>query len=102
MTACDRAFFLSSAGGLGRYGQIDMTTDYPGKVKTGPMELEVDAATLGEFFGITAHAVRILQLKKLQFGPAVIAFYYNHRSRIIADRFDIGRKPVESTVRRWR
>jgi phage terminase Nu1 subunit (DNA packaging protein) len=42
-----------------------MTTDYPGKVKTGPMELEVDAAMLGEFFGITAHAVRILATKEI-------------------------------------
>jgi hypothetical protein len=50
---------------VGRYGQIDMTTDYPGKVKTGPMELEVDAATLSEFFGIAAHAVRILATKEI-------------------------------------
>jgi hypothetical protein len=44
---------------------IDMTTDYPGKVKPGRTEQEVDAATLGEFFGITAHAVRILATKEI-------------------------------------
>ena len=42
-----------------------MTTDYAGNVTTGPMELEVDAKMLGEFFGITAHAVRILATKEI-------------------------------------
>jgi phage terminase Nu1 subunit (DNA packaging protein) len=42
-----------------------MTTDHPRKIKTVPTEQEVDAATLGFFFGITAHAVRILAIKEI-------------------------------------
>jgi hypothetical protein len=42
-----------------------MTTDHPRKIKTVPTEQKVDAATLGEFFGITAHAVRILATKEI-------------------------------------
>jgi hypothetical protein len=42
-----------------------MTTDHPRKIKTSPKEPEVDAMTLGELLGITAHAVRILATKEL-------------------------------------
>jgi phage terminase Nu1 subunit (DNA packaging protein) len=42
-----------------------MTTDHPRNIKTASTEQEVDAATLGEFFGITAHAVRILATKEI-------------------------------------
>jgi hypothetical protein len=49
-----------------------MTTDYRGKIKTAPMELEVDATTLGEFLGITAHAVRLLATKEIAIRSAWI------------------------------
>ena len=42
-----------------------MTTDHPRKMKAAPKDQDVDAATLGEFFGITAHAVRILATKEI-------------------------------------
>jgi phage terminase Nu1 subunit (DNA packaging protein) len=42
-----------------------MTTDHPRNIKTASTEQEVDAATLGEFLGITAHAVRILATKEI-------------------------------------
>jgi hypothetical protein len=42
-----------------------MTTDRSRRIKTAPKEQEVDATTLGEFFGITAHAVRLLATKEI-------------------------------------
>jgi phage terminase Nu1 subunit (DNA packaging protein) len=44
---------------------IDMTTDRPRESKITPKDQEVDATTLGEFLGITAHAVRILATKEI-------------------------------------
>jgi phage terminase Nu1 subunit (DNA packaging protein) len=42
-----------------------MTPDRSRKIRTVPKEPEVDATTLGEFLGITAHAVRLLATKEI-------------------------------------